>query len=221
MVSANANAPRLGVPCAPPECDVEEPFVAPAIGPVGPVIPNALRRHSVERDCRVLDTMTREVRTRLLDAGGRRDKLSDVIGSGNVRIRRAERGDEHVLLLLAQSFATSFRLDSARFSMQLETILADRASVLLVAATDGGVIGYVGASVHPTLYASGLVGWIEELMVEPRQRRGGVGRLLVSAVEGWIEAQGAVMVALATRRAGEFWLAVGYEESATYFRKLL
>jgi hypothetical protein len=29
------------------------------------------------------------------------------------------------------------------------------------------------------------------------------------------------MVALATRRASDFWLAIGYEESATYFRKLL
>jgi GNAT superfamily N-acetyltransferase len=105
--------------------------------------------------------------------------------------------------------------------MQLETILADRASVLLVANMAGGVIGYVGASVHPTLYANGLVGWIEELIVDPRQRRGGVGRLLVCAAEGWIKAQGAVMVALATRRAGEFWSAVGYEASATYFRKLL
>jgi hypothetical protein len=52
-------------------------------------------------------------------------------------------------------------------------------------------------------------------------RRGGVGRLLVSAAEGWIEAQDAVVVGLATRRASDFWLAIGYEESATYFRKLL
>jgi GNAT superfamily N-acetyltransferase len=71
------------------------------------------------------------------------------------------------------------------------------------------------------LYANGLVGWIEELMVDPGQRRGGIGRLLVSAAEEWIEAQDAVMVALATRRAEDFWLAVGYEESAVYFRKLL
>jgi GNAT superfamily N-acetyltransferase len=152
---------------------------------------------------------------------GRRDKLSEVTGSESVRIRRAEPGDETVLLSLAQSFATSFTVDPSRFSMQLETILADRASVLLVAETDGGVIGYVAASVHPTLYANGLVGWIEELMVDPSQRRGGIGRLLVSAAEGWIEAQDAAMVALATRRAEDFWLAVGYEESAAYLRKLL
>jgi GNAT superfamily N-acetyltransferase len=155
------------------------------------------------------------------DMGHQRYKLSGVIGSGSVRIRRAEPRDERILLSLAESFATSFIIEPVRFSMQLEAILADRASALLVAESADGVIGYVAASVHPTLYANGRVGWIEELMVDPGQRRGGVGRLLVSAAEGWIEAQDAVMVALATRRASDFWLAIGYEESATYFRKLL
>jgi GNAT superfamily N-acetyltransferase len=150
-----------------------------------------------------------------------RYKLSDVIGSGSVSVRRAVPGDEHILLSLAELFATSFRIDRERFSIQLETILADRASALLVAEIRSGVIGYVAASVHPTLYANGHVGWIEELVVEPTQRRGGVGRLLVSAAESWIEAQHGVMVALATRRAEDFWLAIGYEESATYLRKLL
>jgi len=43
----------------------------------------------------------------------------------------------------------------------------------------------------------------------------------MSAFEAWAKARGAKMVALATRRASSFYLELGYEESATYFRKLL
>jgi len=122
---------------------------------------------------------------------------------------------------LAASFATSFRVEPARFQAQLEALLADHASSLLVASTENGLVGYVAASVHPTLYANGPVGWIEELMVDPAQRRGGIGRLLVSAVEEWVRSRGGVMVSLATRRATAFWSSVGYEMSATYLRRML
>jgi ribosomal protein S18 acetylase RimI-like enzyme len=144
-----------------------------------------------------------------------------VARSTSVTIRRATPTDAAALLSLARSFATSFTVDAERFEEHLEALLADQASALLVAATDAGLVGYVAASVHPTLYANGPIGWIEELIVDPAQRRAGVGQLLVSAVERWIDARGGVIVSLATRRAAEFWSAVGYEASATYFRKML
>ena len=139
----------------------------------------------------------------------------------SITVRPAGSSDAAALLSLASSFATSFTVDAERFGSQLGAILSDPASVLSVAVTDGEVVGYVAASLHPTLYANGPAGWIEELMVHPAHRRGGVGRLLVSAVERWAQARGAVMVSLATRRAAEFWSAAGYEASATYFRKVL
>ena len=39
--------------------------------------------------------------------------------------------------------------------------------------------------------------------------------------EAWAAARGCRLVALATRRAAAFYGAIGYEESATYFRKIL
>ena len=39
--------------------------------------------------------------------------------------------------------------------------------------------------------------------------------------EAWAKNEGAVLAALATRRASSFYTAIGYEESASYFRKLL
>jgi hypothetical protein len=43
----------------------------------------------------------------------------------------------------------------------------------------------------------------------------------MEAFESWAKSRGAALVALATRRAAPFYLALGYEESASYFRKLL
>ena len=52
-------------------------------------------------------------------------------------------------------------------------------------------------------------------------RRRGVGAELMAGFEDWARSRGARLVALATRRAARFYLALGYEASATYFRKLL
>jgi GNAT superfamily N-acetyltransferase len=91
----------------------------------------------------------------------------------------------------------------------------------MVATLDAELVGYVAASIHPTLYANGPVGWTEELMVDDSSREIGVGRLLVASVEQWVSANDGVMVSLATRRAAGFWSSVGFEESATYFRRIL
>jgi GNAT superfamily N-acetyltransferase len=51
--------------------------------------------------------------------------------------------------------------------------------------------------------------------------RSGVGTQLARAFEEWAAREGATLIALATRRATTFYLAIGFEESAAYFRKLL
>jgi hypothetical protein len=43
----------------------------------------------------------------------------------------------------------------------------------------------------------------------------------MEAFEGWAAAGGCALVALATRRAAPFYRALGYQESAAYFRKAL
>jgi hypothetical protein len=43
----------------------------------------------------------------------------------------------------------------------------------------------------------------------------------MQAFEAWAQTREARLVALATRRAAPFYQAIGYEESAIYFRKLL
>lgn len=43
----------------------------------------------------------------------------------------------------------------------------------------------------------------------------------MDAFERWAAAKGCTLIALATRRAAPFYRALGYEESAAYFRKVL
>ncbi len=42
----------------------------------------------------------------------------------------------------------------------------------------------------------------------------------MGAFEQWAAARGCALVALATRRAAAFYRALGYQESAAYFRKV-
>ena len=142
-------------------------------------------------------------------------------GPPTFTVRPGLRSDAPALLRLAQAFATSFTVDPERFDRSLDATLVHHDSLLLVAADEGELVGYLTASVHPTLYANGPVAWIEELMVDEVDRRAGIGRALVEDTERWAVRNGARLVSVATRRATEFWTAVGYEASATYLRKLL
>lgn len=49
----------------------------------------------------------------------------------------------------------------------------------------------------------------------------GVGRGLMAAAEAWAAARGAAYVSLATRRAGGFYQALGYDDSAVFFKRSL
>lgn len=70
-------------------------------------------------------------------------------------------------------------------------------------------------------FANGNVAWLEEIMVDEKFRRTGIGSELVKAFEQKAIDSDCKLIALATRRAADFYSAIGYEESATYFRKLL
>jgi GNAT superfamily N-acetyltransferase len=139
----------------------------------------------------------------------------------NITIRKATPADYDALFMLVTQFATSFQPERAAFERCAQRILADEAAWWAVAETAETVIGYCLGFDHEAFYANGRVGWVEELMVQERWRRHGVGRALMAAFEEWAGARGTKLVGLATRRAAPFYGAVGYEASATYFRKVL
>jgi GNAT superfamily N-acetyltransferase len=138
-----------------------------------------------------------------------------------IEIRRALATDAARLYPLTLAFATSLQPDQASFRWAFERLIQQEDTMLLVAEDDGLLVGYILASDHYALFAGGRIAWVEELMVAETHRRSGLGRQLMQAVEEWAASRGAKMVTLATRRAAPFYRSIGYEESASYFRKLL
>jgi GNAT superfamily N-acetyltransferase len=90
-----------------------------------------------------------------------------------------------------------------------------------VAEIDETIVGYLLASFHGTLFANRPVAWVEEIMVAEAKRRSGIGRALMGEAERWAKGIPTAYIGLATRRAGEFYEALGYEQSASFFNKLL
>ncbi|HEX9709506.1 MAG TPA: GNAT family N-acetyltransferase [Candidatus Thermoplasmatota archaeon] len=138
-----------------------------------------------------------------------------------VEIRRPERADGGQLFELVRDFVTSFPADESAFARSFEVLLDDPGCDLLCAFDGAEMTGYVLAFRHPTFFANGPVAWVEELHVRPEYRRRGIAAALMRAVESRAREHGVRLVALATRRADEFYRAIGYEESATYYRRVL
>ena len=136
-------------------------------------------------------------------------------------IRQAEFGDADEVAGLAAALAMSFEFSAARFRENYPSLLADDGACLLLAVDGQESVGYLLGFRHLTFYANGPVGWVEEIVVRDQDRGQGIGRILMSAFEQWATARGCALVALATRRAGPFYRALGYEESAAYYRKVL
>jgi len=137
------------------------------------------------------------------------------------QVRRAEAGDAEAVADLAAGLAQSFPFSRAGFSLSYPALLADGDACLLLAVDGEKRLGYLLGFRHLTFYANGPVAWVEEVFVRGQERGRGVGRALMSALERWAADRDCALVALATRRAAPFYHALGYEESAVYFRKIL
>jgi|ERR1035437_559933 GNAT superfamily N-acetyltransferase len=137
-------------------------------------------------------------------------------------IRPATVDDVDAVSALARSLATTFVLEDDAFRAAFGR-LSERDDVRLLVAVRNGqvVIGYLLGFVHDAFFANGPVAWIEEMCVSEPQRRRGVGLALEEEFALWAKDQGTKLIALATRRAASFYSALSYEDSATYFRRIL
>ncbi|MFF2888610.1 GNAT family N-acetyltransferase [Paenibacillus sp. NPDC057967] len=135
--------------------------------------------------------------------------------------RNAISKDEEELFELSAKLATSFKLNKTDFKRTFLDVLSNKDADLLVAEIETGIIGYVLAFHHSTFYANGLISWVEELFVLEDYRGKSVGKNLMVLIEEKAVQRGSKLVALATRRASDFYKAIGYDESAVYFKKSL
>ncbi|MCB7135052.1 GNAT family N-acetyltransferase [Cellulosimicrobium marinum] len=140
---------------------------------------------------------------------------------GPVGVRPARPDDAGAVWALVGDLATSYVPERAAFETSYPALLEDPSALAVVAEAVDGVVGYLVAHRHGTLYANAPVVWVGEVVVHASARRRGVGRALLAAAERWAGEVGAAYVSLASRRAGDFYVAAGYEASATFFRRVL
>jgi len=136
-------------------------------------------------------------------------------------IREAKAADKKAVFFLAKKFAASFDVVEAKFNEVFDKLISNNNTSFLVAEDDEQVIGYCLAFHHETFFANGLVSWLEEITVDENLRGKNIGSQLMQKIEAISKEKGSKLIALATRRAANFYKKNGYEESAAYFRKLL
>lgn len=139
----------------------------------------------------------------------------------SINYREAVLQDEEELFSLAASLATSYKPNMNDYSTIFKDLLSDKHADIFIAETDSRLVGYVVAFHHSTFYANGVISWVEELFVKEEFRGKKIGKKLMELVEEKAYQRDSKLVALATRRASNFYKAIGYDDSAVYFKKTL
>jgi GNAT superfamily N-acetyltransferase len=142
-----------------------------------------------------------------------------------VTVREAEAGDAAALApLFAQ---LGYPDEPARIGVRVGMVSREPGSTVLVAEEHGALVGFVSASVIPLVHEDGRWCRISALVVSSGRRRGGVGRALVEAVEGFARSRGCRYSEVTSgerperNAAHRFYEALGYEEVSRRFLKTL
>lgn len=115
----------------------------------------------------------------------------------------------------------------ARWAVTFRDLVDDDASALLVAESDGGIVGFVVAEPHAEapVYAPVSEVYVGELYVAPEARRHGLARALLDAVAAWAAGQGAARLRFSvlwanapSRRMVEAWGAT--PQAVTFVRSI-
>ncbi|MEM9282175.1 MAG: GNAT family N-acetyltransferase [Verrucomicrobiota bacterium] len=136
-------------------------------------------------------------------------------------IRPATIDDRGAIYAMADELAANGPITKEGFKSSFDQILKLPHMGLLVAEYDGILLGYVLASYYPCFYAVSNVAWTAELFVDSAHRRKGIGRALMGGIEKWAIENECTLNTLATRRAGSFYSAISYDESAGYYKRKL
>lgn len=138
-----------------------------------------------------------------------------------MNIRTAGKQDLDSIFPLSKRMGTSFSVEYESFRNSFMATLGSEDARIVVAETDDKIVGYLLGFDHFAFYANGRVSWIEEIFVDENYRTQGIGRKLMHFFEGWCIERKSRLIGLATRRAAEFYKALDYNESATFFRKMI
>lgn len=134
-------------------------------------------------------------------------------------VRPALEKDEESVFALAAQLSAKFTVERAVFAASFAVLIRTEDVYLRVVEEKGRVIAYLLGWSRLAFYANGPVAWVQEIVVDPPHRRGGVGKQLMTDFESWAAKSGCRLISLATRGASDFYQTLGYRESATYYKK--
>jgi GNAT superfamily N-acetyltransferase len=110
-------------------------------------------------------------------------------------------------------------------AVRLGAILARPEHILLIAETDGSIVGLVGANLALGLELNGPYGRLTGLVVDEAWRGQGIGEELMQAVEDWLLEHGASMSLITSGlhrdAAHTFYRRLGYQQTGYRFAKRL
>ncbi len=139
-----------------------------------------------------------------------------------VVVSLAERGDLEAMVVLLRCLfdqEADFTADAELQRRALIRILdAPEVGRILVARAAGRCIGMVSLLYSVSTAEGGIAAWLEDMVVEPDLRGGGVGSLLIEAAVRDCQARGIHRITLLTdqtnTRAQQFYLRHGFTPSA-------
>jgi ribosomal protein S18 acetylase RimI-like enzyme len=140
-----------------------------------------------------------------------------------IRIREAKLSDARQLAALMCELG--YETTSSEMRPRLKSMLNDVLYRTFVAEIDNEVCGMIGTLTHMSHEHNDLSGKIIALVVSEKQRRSGVGRAMIAAVEKDFAKRNITRVTLTTRFAREeahrFYEALGYSRTGYRFAKTL
>jgi PhnO protein len=140
-------------------------------------------------------------------------------------VRRFTALDHAAVIALLRQLWPGHSVDGAAVARTCRRTLRDGSVTYLVAEQGARVVGMLSVAVSWNLWRCGPVACINELVVDHRVRRGGVGRALMRAAERIAARRGCLAVELDSapqrRAAHAFYEALGYAGRAIRFSKEL
>jgi ribosomal protein S18 acetylase RimI-like enzyme len=140
-----------------------------------------------------------------------------------LKLRLAGEKDAARIVQLINAMATDGGGQSPITEGYVAKYLASPASKVLLAESDGQVLGLLSYSVRPDLYHAGDACLVEELVVDGRFRSQGVGSALLTEVLSRMEAAGCAEISLAVMpdnaRAIALYRRHGLTEEALFLEK--
>ncbi|MBT1035014.1 GNAT family N-acetyltransferase [Canibacter sp. lx-45] len=142
-----------------------------------------------------------------------------------ISIRRGQSEDAKILFRLASQYVTGREsITRDEFTIALDNILRYReqeANVLFVAELLGEVVGYSLLTVSRLLHAPGLTAHLQEIVVDEKHRKQGIGERLMEANEHYCMGRGVRQISAMTSHIGNFYNGRDFQPIGQHYRKIL